>query len=60
MVSWIPSSLVDSTGAPVLSGAIAHFDCEMEGEHHAGSHSIFIGRVVSCDSREAGGGVATK
>ncbi len=42
---------VDQTGAPVLAGAIAHFDCTVVEEHHAGSHSIFIGRVVSCTAR---------
>lgn len=41
----------DVTGAPVLSGTIGHFDCEVHEEHHAGSHSIFIGRVLSCASR---------
>lgn len=41
----------DATGAAVLAGAVAHFDCEVVEEHHAGSHSIFIGRVVSCGSR---------
>lgn len=40
-----------ATGAPVLRGAIAHFDCTVVEEHHAGSHSIFIGRVVECDAR---------
>lgn len=42
---------VDATGAPVLRGTIAHFDCSVVQEHHAGSHSIFIGRVVSCKAR---------
>lgn len=42
---------VDRTGAPVLTDAIAHFDCTVLEEHHAGSHSIFIGRVVSCTAR---------
>ncbi|MDP9111948.1 MAG: flavin reductase family protein [Candidatus Eremiobacteraeota bacterium] len=36
------------TGAPVLSGTIGYFDCEVLEEHHAGSHSIFIGRVAGC------------
>ncbi len=40
----------DVTGAPVLPGTIAHFDCEVAEEHHAGTHSIFIGRVLSCDA----------
>lgn len=39
------------TGAPVLRDAIAHFDCELVEEYHVGSHSILIGRVVSCDAR---------
>ena len=42
---------VDATGAAVLSGAVAHLDCEVVEEHRAGSHSIFIGRVLACASR---------
>ena len=42
---------VDTTGAPVLDGAIAHFDCSVLEEHHVGSHSIFVGAVESCAAR---------
>jgi flavin reductase (DIM6/NTAB) family NADH-FMN oxidoreductase RutF len=42
---------VDLTGSPVLRGTVGHFDCEVSGEHHAGSHSIFIGNVVGCAAR---------
>lgn len=42
---------IDATGAAVLAGTVAHMDCEVVEEHHAGSHSIFIGRVLSCASR---------
>ncbi|MBV8638770.1 MAG: flavin reductase family protein [Candidatus Eremiobacteraeota bacterium] len=42
---------VDVTGAPVIPGTIGHFDCEVAEEHHAGSHSIIIGRVVGCAAR---------
>jgi flavin reductase (DIM6/NTAB) family NADH-FMN oxidoreductase RutF len=42
---------IDATGAPVLGGAIAHCDCRLEEEHHVGSHSIMIGRVLSCAAR---------
>jgi flavin reductase (DIM6/NTAB) family NADH-FMN oxidoreductase RutF len=38
---------IDATGAAVLEGALAHLDCEVLEEHHAGSHSIFTGRVLS-------------
>jgi flavin reductase (DIM6/NTAB) family NADH-FMN oxidoreductase RutF len=42
---------VDTTGAPVLEGSIAHFDCALECEYQFGSHSILVGSVVSCDAR---------
>jgi flavin reductase (DIM6/NTAB) family NADH-FMN oxidoreductase RutF len=42
---------IDATGAPVLRGAIAHFDCRLEEELYVGSHSIMIGRVLSCAAR---------
>lgn len=42
---------IDATGAAVLGGTVAHMDCEVMEEHQAGSHSIFIGRVLSCASR---------
>jgi flavin reductase (DIM6/NTAB) family NADH-FMN oxidoreductase RutF len=41
----------DATGAPVLNGTIAHFDCEVAHEYLFGSHSILIGHVVSCAAR---------
>jgi 3-hydroxy-9,10-secoandrosta-1,3,5(10)-triene-9,17-dione monooxygenase reductase component len=41
----------DVTGAPVLSGTVGHFDCAVDAEHHAGSHSIFIGRVLACTAQ---------
>jgi flavin reductase (DIM6/NTAB) family NADH-FMN oxidoreductase RutF len=42
---------LDATGAPVLDGAIAHFDCELAHEYQSGSHSILVGHVVSCAAR---------
>lgn len=39
------------TGAAILSGVVAHLECQVAEEHHAGTHSVFIGRVVSCASR---------
>lgn len=42
---------IDRTGAPVLGGAIAHFDCEVAEEYHYASHSILIGRVLACGAR---------
>jgi flavin reductase (DIM6/NTAB) family NADH-FMN oxidoreductase RutF len=42
---------VDATGAPVLDGTVAHFDCELAHELQFGSHSILVGRVISCSAR---------
>jgi len=39
-----------ATGAPVLYGAAAVFDCSLKTLHDAGSHRIVIGRVVSARS----------
>ena len=39
------------TGAAILEGIVSYLDCEVAEEHHAGSHSIFVGRVVACASR---------
>ena len=35
-----------ATGAPILSGAVAGFDCALATTVDAGTHRIFIGRVV--------------
>lgn len=36
-----------ATGAPVLSTALAAFDCILEREHDSPTHAILIGRVVA-------------
>ena len=41
-------------GAPLLSGAVANFDCEIEQMVTAATHTIFIGLVVGVRSREDG------
>jgi flavin reductase (DIM6/NTAB) family NADH-FMN oxidoreductase RutF/DNA-binding IclR family transcriptional regulator len=44
-IDWFPSPL----GNPVLSGAIAYVDCNVEQVHEAGDHYIVVGRVVALD-----------
>ncbi|MGE4605889.1 MAG: flavin reductase family protein [Myxococcota bacterium] len=34
------------TGAPLLDGMIATFDCRVRGAHGAGDHIIYVGEVV--------------
>lgn|GEM_PF-253364 len=38
------------TGAPLLIGAVARFDCVLHDTHGAGTHFIYIGRVVDSTS----------
>ena len=36
------------TGAPILDGATAAFDCELDEVHDGFTHSILIGKVKDC------------
>ena len=40
------------TGAPLITGGIAHFDCQVVATYEAGTHTVFIGQVVAlnCDT----------
>jgi 3-hydroxy-9,10-secoandrosta-1,3,5(10)-triene-9,17-dione monooxygenase reductase component len=45
-VGWTPAP---GTGAPMMDGAVAWVDCELDAEHDAGDHTIVVGRVVHVD-----------
>lgn len=45
-VDWVPGP---HTGAPLLTGAVAWLECEVTDAHVAGDHTLFLGRVLSCD-----------
>jgi flavin reductase (DIM6/NTAB) family NADH-FMN oxidoreductase RutF len=40
------------TGAPLIPGAVASFDCTVEAEHDAGDHVIFVGRIEYAITRD--------
>jgi len=40
------------TGAPILSGCVASLECVVESQTRSGTHSIFVGRVVSAAERD--------
>lgn len=42
-----------ATGAPVLTGSVAWFDCEVHAIHEGGDHEIVVGRVVRLGSDKA-------
>jgi 3-hydroxy-9,10-secoandrosta-1,3,5(10)-triene-9,17-dione monooxygenase reductase component len=45
-VPWSPAPV---TGSPLLEGAVAHLDCDLEQQHLAGDHWIVVGRVRALD-----------
>lgn len=47
-VPWAPSA----SGSPILDGALAWLDCEIEAEHPAGDHSIVVGLVKGMGCRD--------
>jgi flavin reductase len=47
-VSWSPGP---HSGAPLIDGALAHLECELEHRHEAGDHTIYIGRLLSVRRR---------
>ncbi|MFD9407337.1 flavin reductase family protein [Streptomyces sp. NPDC059989] len=49
-LDWEPGPL---TQAPLLRGALAWLECELEESHDSGDHSIFIGRVVRAATSRA-------
>jgi flavin reductase len=47
-VNWVRGR---HTGAPLLEGAVAHFECELWRTYDGGDHTIFIGKLISLDQR---------
>ncbi len=47
-VDWLPGS---STGVPLITGALAHFECAVWGSYDGGDHTIFVGRLLSAQRR---------
>jgi len=41
------------TGAPILTGCLAYFDCRVTMKHEGGDHTIFVGRVETFGAAEA-------
>ncbi len=50
-VDWLPGPL---TGAPLIKGALAHFECDLRSCHDGGDHSIFVGNLLSMERGDAG------
>jgi flavin reductase (DIM6/NTAB) family NADH-FMN oxidoreductase RutF len=46
-VGWRPG---EHTGAPLITGALAHFECTVWRRYDGGDHTIFLGRVLGLSS----------
>ena len=40
------------TGAPLIAGAVASWDCRLVATHEAGDHAIYVGQVESLVTRD--------
>lgn len=45
---------IGRTGLPVLTGALASFECEIDARHDGGDHVILVGRVLELHARAGG------
>ena len=43
------------TGAPLLDGALAHLECDVEAAYPGGDHTVFLGRVRWVERARADG-----
>jgi flavin reductase (DIM6/NTAB) family NADH-FMN oxidoreductase RutF len=43
------------TGAPLLDGALAFLECDVEATYEGGDHTVFLGRVLWVERGEASG-----
>ena len=44
----------DSPRGPLLGGALGWLECVLAGEHEAGDHTLFLGRVERAELGEQG------
>jgi|SRR5919106_5281340 flavin reductase (DIM6/NTAB) family NADH-FMN oxidoreductase RutF len=51
-IDWRPGPV---TGAPLLDGALAWLECDVEAAYPGGDHTVFLGRVLEVEIGEAGG-----
>lgn len=51
----VPHLRAPVTGAAVVEGSLAFFECSTEATHPGGDHTIFVGRVLAVDTPDPDG-----
>jgi flavin reductase (DIM6/NTAB) family NADH-FMN oxidoreductase RutF len=51
---WHGIEIVEGARAPLLAGAVAWLECELQAEHEAGDHTLFVGRVERAEQGAEG------
>ncbi len=51
---WHGISLRNGGRAPLLEGALGWLECDLDAEHAAGDHTVFVGRVTRAEQGRAG------
>jgi flavin reductase (DIM6/NTAB) family NADH-FMN oxidoreductase RutF len=49
-IDWTPGRL---TRAPLIEGALAHFEGQIRDLHPAGDHTLFVGELLSCERQDS-------
>jgi flavin reductase len=51
---WHGIDILEGSRAPLLAGAVGWLECELDAEHEAGDHTLFIGRVERAEQGAEG------
>ncbi len=43
---------IGASGCPLIEGCAARLDCVLESQHNAGTHTIFVGRVLHAETSD--------
>ena len=54
IVLWHSIDRRDGARGPLLGGALGWLECELAGEHEAGDHTLFVGRVERLEAGAQG------
>ena len=51
---WHGIEILEGSRGPLLAGAVGWLECELQAEHEAGDHTIFVGRVERAEQGAEG------